>query len=644
VALVVAVVVVVIGVLTPGTVQGQQLHDDTPKRPGSTWYKNSINIHQRYSFSSGFPKQIATLTKEGPIMTRSTLFHDVNLPERSLESDVIQASDNSDEREEYCLPILSSSQSSSSEQASATTTPAHKRVKLSRDMNTSSATATIITPHQSQSECTCCGTRCSTTTRRTGSRSCTGNDSDPEEEVAFLPSPTLVTPTTNGTPFAQPSPPSSKNESHDSTFSSPEVEKDVIVITPKRQGYLSWDDYFMAVALLSSKRSKDPMSPTGACIVDPHHVIVGIGYNGFPRGCSDDVLPWATPTTASEGSGGEEHDDDQAGIPSAALSWLHTQEPYMVHAITNAILNKCSHDVAGCRLYVTEFPSSDCAKEILQSRIAEVVVLQRETDRGCVPSSSSPDTQASQVLLHRAEVKVRFYRPTISSILLNFVTALSPSTTTPNESDKTVKPPVVPANEEQEAMRRLLWDEAKYDITATHNNNKTRKRLDYISWKDYFMAMAFLTAQRSKDPNTQVGACIVDDDFRIVGLGYNGFPRGCNDDEMPWARSNRNPLHNKYLYVCHAEVNAILNKGSANVKGSTLYVALFPCNNCAKMIIQAGIRRVVYMSDSYHDTDGCRASRILLRLAKVELEQYTPTVQQMELQLGKETKNETKQT
>jgi dCMP deaminase len=428
------------------------------------------------------------------------------------------------------------------------------------------------------------------------------------------------------------------------------------VVTPKRQNYLSWDDYFMAVALLSSKRSKDPVCPTGACIVDPHHVIVGIGYNGFPRGCSDDVLPWAT-TNSAASQGAKEHDnDDDDQVPFAApLPWLHTQEPYMVHAITNAILNKCSHDVAGCRLYVTKFPSSDCAKEILQSRITEVVVLQRDLDEndsgGC--SSSSPDTQASQILLQRADVKVRFYRPTISSILLNFVTALSPTTTTTilnNESDETVKPPVVPPadeEEEQEAVRRLLWDEAKYDITAgTHNNNinnKTRKRLDYISWKDYFMAMAFLTAQRSKDPNTQVGACIVDDDFRIVGLGYNGFPRGCHDDDMPWARSNRNPLHNKYLFVCHAEVNAILNKGSTNLNGSTLYVALFPCNNCAKMIIQAGIRRVVYMSDSYHDTEGCRASRILLHLAKVELEQYTPTVQQMDLQLvGKETTKEKK--
>jgi dCMP deaminase len=126
--------------------------------------------------------------------------------------------------------------------------------------------------------------------------------------------------------------------------------------------------------------------------------------------------------------------------------------------------------------------------------------------------------------------------------------------------------------------RALLIKEADYDPSTAKN----LKRTDSISWPDYFMAMAFLTAQRSKDPNTQVGACIVDADHRIVGLGYNGFPHGCSDGSLPWDRSNRNPLHNKYLYVCHAEVNAILNKDSADVKGATLYVALFPCQNCAK--------------------------------------------------------------
>lgn len=155
-----------------------------------------------------------------------------------------------------------------------------------------------------------------------------------------------------------------------------------------------------------------------------------------------------------------------------------------------------------------------------------------------------------------------------------------------------------------------------------------------FSYAIFSMAMAFLTAQRSKDPNTQVGACIVDEDKRIIGLGYNGFPSGCSDDHLPWSRSNKKKLDNKYLYVCHAEVNAILNKGSNNVKGATIYVALFPCHNCAKMIIQAGIREVVFLGDAYHDTPQCRASRIMLRCAGVKLRQCIPNMQSLVIGFG----------
>ncbi|CAM9363077.1 unnamed protein product, partial [Heterosigma akashiwo] len=150
------------------------------------------------------------------------------------------------------------------------------------------------------------------------------------------------------------------------------------------------------------------------------------------------------------------------------------------------------------------------------------------------------------------------------------------------------------------------------------------KRTDYISWDDYFMAVAFLSSMRSKDPSTQVGACIVNPEKKIVGIGYNGFPLGCGDDELPWARKAENELDTKYPYVCHAELNAILNKNSADVKGCAIYVALFPCNECAKLIIQSGIREVIYMSDKYHNEPFMIASRRLLQLAGVATRQYTP--------------------
>ena len=147
------------------------------------------------------------------------------------------------------------------------------------------------------------------------------------------------------------------------------------------------------------------------------------------------------------------------------------------------------------------------------------------------------------------------------------------------------------------------------------------KRKDYISWDEYFMAVALLAAMRSKDPNTQVGACIVGEDKRIISTGYNGFPRGCSDDEFPW---NRDGEETKYPYVVHAELNAILNAGGRNLAGSKLYVALFPCNECAKAIIQAGIKEVVYLSDKYDGTPSVLASKRMLRAAGVKLVKFEP--------------------
>lgn len=143
------------------------------------------------------------------------------------------------------------------------------------------------------------------------------------------------------------------------------------------------------------------------------------------------------------------------------------------------------------------------------------------------------------------------------------------------------------------------------------------KREDFISWDEYFMGIALLSSMRSKDPSTQVGACIVNDENRIVGVGYNGFPKGCSDDIFPWERDGETNL-TKYPYVCHAELNAILNS-NGNVRGTRIYVALFPCNECAKSIIQAGIKEVIYISDKYSNTDGAKASRRMFEAAGIKL-------------------------
>lgn len=144
------------------------------------------------------------------------------------------------------------------------------------------------------------------------------------------------------------------------------------------------------------------------------------------------------------------------------------------------------------------------------------------------------------------------------------------------------------------------------------------KRQDYISWDEYFMGVAILASMRSKDPSTQVGACIVDENNRILSTGYNGFPHGCSDDEYPWEREGDTNA-TKYPYVVHAELNAILNAGGRPLAGARIYVALFPCNECAKAIIQCGIREVVYLSDKYATTPGTLASKRMFRSAGVEL-------------------------
>lgn len=139
----------------------------------------------------------------------------------------------------------------------------------------------------------------------------------------------------------------------------------------------------------------------------------------------------------------------------------------------------------------------------------------------------------------------------------------------------------------------------------------------YINWDEYFMGVAVLSAQRSKDPNTQVGACIVNPKKRIVGIGYNGLPYGCDDDVFPWDNDKEGFLDNKYPYVVHAEPNAILN-ATCPLEGCTLYVTLFPCNECAKLVIQSGIKKIVYMDDKYAGTLSDQASKRMLDAAGVE--------------------------
>lgn len=171
------------------------------------------------------------------------------------------------------------------------------------------------------------------------------------------------------------------------------------------------------------------------------------------------------------------------------------------------------------------------------------------------------------------------------------------------------------------------------DNSSKPNPFDPGKRKGYLSWDDYFMAIAFLSAKRSKDPNRQVGACLVSKNGIILGIGYNGFPRGCSDDKLPWAKKSikGDPLETKYPYVCHAEVNAILNTNHASASGQKLYVTMFPCNECAKIIIQSGVSEVIYFVEkrSSNPDTAYIASHRLLSMAGVKVRKHQPQISQI---------------
>lgn len=158
------------------------------------------------------------------------------------------------------------------------------------------------------------------------------------------------------------------------------------------------------------------------------------------------------------------------------------------------------------------------------------------------------------------------------------------------------------------------------------------KRKDYISWDEYFMGVSLLSGMRSKDPNTQVGACIVSEDNKILSMGYNGFPIGCSDEDFPWEREG-DMVDTKYAYVTHSELNAILNYRGGSLKGAKLYVSLFPCNECAKAIIQSGIKTVIYDDDKYANTPGNICSRRMFDAAGVEYRKYQRTGRSIKMEV-----------
>ncbi len=193
------------------------------------------------------------------------------------------------------------------------------------------------------------------------------------------------------------------------------------------------------------------------------------------------------------------------------------------------------------------------------------------------------------------------------------------------------KSKIVLINDSSLEILKKKIDKLVEDLRDKERKEQDEKRKNYISWDDYFMGVAKLSALRSKDPNTQVGACIVNQQQKIVGIGYNGFPIGCSDEKLPWGKRG-DFLDTKYPYVAHAELNAILNS-TVKLDNCRIYAALFPCNECCKLIIQSGIKEVIYLSDKYAGSDTVKASKRMMDMAGIKYRKYKPTEKKISIDL-----------
>nr|XP_022325294.1 cytidine and dCMP deaminase domain-containing protein 1-like [Crassostrea virginica] len=380
-----------------------------------------------------------------------------------------------------------------------------------------------------------------------------------------------------------------------------------------RTQYLKWEDYFMALTLLVERRCEDKcQTKAGASIFDETRKFVAIGNT----------------------------------------SKIHHKvdiEDAECHAELNAVLNRNSADLKNSTMYVSYFPCNECAKYIIQSGIKSVVYYADKKEKTEATQKEENDkspngkTEANQkgendqckdskYMLQEAEVNFKPFQTFLRQITIDF-RGKDPEDGTSSQKDHTLKKNEAP-NEKTEATQKeendpnLERDEAEVNFKGkepqdgSQNDQSPKENED----EEFFMAMAFVASARSKDPRTQVGACIVNivnERNQVVGIGYNGMPLGFIDANTNWGKDDKDGLTNKDRIVCHAEMNAVLFGNVAEMQNSTLFVTLFPCEECAKVVIRAGIKKVVYYSDKKHAKN--TVSRDILKKAKVKTKQFTPT-------------------
>ncbi|XP_050058261.1 uncharacterized protein LOC114131104 isoform X2 [Aphis gossypii] len=363
------------------------------------------------------------------------------------------------------------------------------------------------------------------------------------------------------------------------------IEIETKSLNENQKDYISWDDLFMATAFLMAKRSRDPVTQVGACIVSSDHKIVGTGYNEMPTRCCDDSFP----------------------LGKDKFDKLNDKRTYICHAELNAVLNTNSISLQKCIIYVSLFPCNECAKIIIQSGIKNVVYCKYKNNN----RRHKNEKMASEIMFMTSNVNCRSYTPK-QNITLEFKTTREPEKLQINADESETQ--IVLTNETTlEPVYDIIYNISSIE-TETKSLNENQK--DYISWDDLFMATAFLMAKRSKYHLPEVGACIVSPDNKIVGTGCNGIPTTCSDDNF----HEYYKLIDTRMYICHAEMNAVLNKNSISLQKCIIYVSHFPCNECAKIIIQSGIKEVVYCTNE----DETEASKKMFKASGVDFRNHTP--------------------
>jgi dCMP deaminase len=362
-------------------------------------------------------------------------------------------------------------------------------------------------------------------------------------------------------------------------------------ISIKHGSHMSHNDFIMNLACLTALRSRDPSTQVGACIINQERRIVGLGFNDFPRRFDGDI----------------NKDFDLPLDRESADSALNTKNLYMCHAARHAILNKNSTNLRDCSLFATILPCNECFKLIAQSGIKKVYYLTDSKDNW---------TNEFKELIKGSKVM-----SAICGIELIEYTIMKPidfgeRLTIPINLVSSLKIP--------DELKNIGFN-PKY---------QTKEQSAAFGEHQYYMSVAHLSGARSKDPNKQVGACIVDQNGKIISCGYNGFPNDAKD-KFPWNNPNGMNVNSKHMYVCHAELNAIVNKYDVDVAGCTLYVTLHPCYNCAQIIIQSQIKKVFYygIDGKKADKDEFKASKVLFAKYNIEFEKFEnkmPSVDFME--------------